>query len=153
MSSTLHWRGFLATACCTGNHCCYHFVIISLCSQRRLPWRTRNCVQHVPDKTFWLCLSLDRCGSDNTLRSADVYLLVSQPQYEIHTTDKLRFQLVRSASYSVQRMVEPPSHRTWVTLSGTVCHGRLSHDVLPSLPVSNNETIADARMVNHKITT
>ena len=39
-----------------------------------------NCVQHVTDQTLWLCRLIA-----NTLRSADVHLVGSQPQSEIHS--------------------------------------------------------------------
>ena len=52
-------------ACGNGIPRRWHFVTISLCSRRRLPWCTHNCVQHVPYNTVWRCPSLDRGGSDN----------------------------------------------------------------------------------------
>ena len=48
----------------------------------------------------------ERSVSDHTRRSADVHLVGFQPQSDIHDTEKHRVQLVRSASYSVQRKVE-----------------------------------------------
>ena len=50
-----------------------------------------------------LRFSLDRCGSDNTCRRADVHLVGSQPQSQKHSAEELRSQSVRSASCSVQR--------------------------------------------------
>ena len=74
-------RGREPTACWNGTPHCWHFVTISLCSWRRLPWRTHSCAQHIPDKTLGLCLSLERCGSDNTRHNADVFGKLSFGQW------------------------------------------------------------------------
>ena len=99
IDATAAWRG--STASWNGTPYCWHFVTVKLCSWRRLPWRTPNCVQPIPDKTLGPCLTLDRCGSDNTRRCADAHLVGSHPQSETNSIKELRFQLVRSASRSV----------------------------------------------------
>ena len=68
--------------------------------------------------TFWLCLSLDRCGSGNACRRADVHLVGSQPQSEMHSIEELRFELVLSAACSIQRKAE----RTLLTVVANIKH-------------------------------
>ena len=53
-----------------------------------------------------LCFSLDRFGSDNTCRRADVHPVGSQPQSEKHSVEELPSQIVRSTSCPVQRKAE-----------------------------------------------
>ena len=97
---------------CTGSgrspplsHCCWCLITFTLCS-----WRL------VPEKTSWLCLSLDRCGSGNACRRADVHLVGSQLQSEMHSIEELRFELVLSAASSIQRKAE----RTLLTVVANI---------------------------------
>ena len=99
-----------------------------------------------------LRLLFDDCGSDNTRLRADVHHVDSQCQVEIHALEECRVQLVCFAPCPVSCEMEqthPPKMDSYVRY----CLSRdLSHAVLPSLPIANNETITGVCMLNLGIT-
>ena len=64
--------------------CCESLAALAMDSRHRpLQWDTLLLVHHLA--AIWLCGSLVRCGSDNTLHNADVHLVGSQSQSEVHS--------------------------------------------------------------------
>ena len=102
-----------------------------------------------PDTTFWLCLSL---GSDNTRSNANVHLVGSQPQSEIHSIENFAF--CSFALFLVLFNGRLNTHSQEVGNSFRYGVPRdLSYGCLPSLQISDHETITAARMIKHGITT
>ena len=107
-----HWQWFLAIACCNCDTLLmslHHHLAVLLASSSMMHPQLRSTRPRQNVLTVFRLIA----GFLTTRRSADVHLIGSQPQSEIHSIEELRFQHVRSASCSVQTKVEDAPTNNW----------------------------------------